>query len=165
MCLTKLCCFLQEARQWPLTSGTAHLLFFFFFLNAVWWIVMLSVLGDPGSGAGGPAQHAVSGTGRQQLPLLQPLRHLPALLFISHGGAGWAPGQHAEETTVSHLPPALSACWFFFVCFNSTHLNPCCPLQQHPAGAGRDGEGICARPRPSGGGESSFSYTLLPLLA
>lgn len=74
---------------------------------------MLCVLGDPGLGSGGPAQHAVSGTGRQQLPLLQPLGQLPALLLVPNGGTGRAQGQHAEEKTVSHLTPARNAFFFF----------------------------------------------------
>lgn len=118
MHLTELCCFFSTGVS--VTFDLWHSppsVWFFVFLNAVWWKlvdqVMLSVLADPGSGPGGPAQHAVSGTGRQQLPLLQPLRQLPALLLVPHGGAGRAQGQHAEEKTVSHLlPSALNVCLF-----------------------------------------------------
>lgn len=76
----------------------------------------------PGAGFGRQAQHAVSGTGRQQLPLLQSLWQLSPLLLVSHGGDGWTQGQHAEEKTVSrigiHVRSMNSPYFFcFLICF------------------------------------------------
>ena len=52
------------------------------------------------SGSGGQTQLSVSGAGRQQLSLLQPLWQLPPLLLLPHGRGGRTQEQRPQEKTV-----------------------------------------------------------------
>lgn len=53
-----------------------------------------------GAGFRRQTQLSLSGTGRQQLHLFQPLRQLPPLLLVPHGRDGRAEVRRAEEKTV-----------------------------------------------------------------
>lgn len=66
-----------------------------------------------GAGFRRQAQLSVGGTGGQQLHFFQPFRQLPPLLLLSHGGAGRAEDQHAEEKTVGfHIAKMSSSALF-----------------------------------------------------
>lgn len=113
----------------------------------------------PGTGSRGQTQLPVSGTRRQQLSILQPFWQLPPLLLFSHGGDGWTQDQHTEEETVHLLPSStlhsrtakddfvFSPYLISLTSFVFPVLQLCSP------GVCRDGERLCQRPWPGGGGE------------